>query len=109
MRESSLRLVLFPIFLFAPLTAAVGCGSVTPAASDAGGLDAPIGDTADAAPSEGRIGEACAALAKAVCDTRVACSNQTDATGVGIIRMFGTKAECLTRQALLCVTKFRAS
>ncbi|HEV3032902.1 MAG TPA: hypothetical protein VG319_14735, partial [Polyangia bacterium] len=58
--------------------------------------------------AEGRIIEACAAVAKATCDKRVSCSNKIDATGVGIVRQFGTMAECLTRQALQCLNAFRA-
>jgi hypothetical protein len=99
-----------------------GCGSVmAPASSDddggaaggpadaapeTGGADAPAGDTGG--PAESRIAEACAVVAKATCDKRVACSNKVDATGAGIVRMFGTMAECLARQALQCVDAFRA-
>ena len=98
-------------------SAALGCGGVTSAgafgdaavdsgtAADAPAADAPGGETQE---TEGRIAEACAAVAKAECDERVACSSQIDATGVGVIRMFGTVAECLTRQALQCTTAFHA-
>jgi hypothetical protein len=104
------------IVVLASLTTALGCGGVTSAVSgDAGGSDAPSGDTSPVAdapagetPAEGRIAEACAAVAKAVCDKRVACSGKINATGVGIIRMFGTMTECLTRQALQCTSAFKA-
>ena len=56
----------------------------------------------------GRIEEACAAVAQAECDERVTCSGKNNAAGVGVIRMFGTAAECLTREALQCTTAFRA-
>ena len=47
-------------------------------------------------------------VAKATCDKRVSCSGKIDATGVGIVRQFGTMADCLTRQALQCLNAFKA-
>jgi len=92
--------------------AALGCGGVTSALStDAGGPggDAPVGETSgETSGNEGRINEACAAVAKAMCDKRAACSGKLDATGVGVIRLFGTMAECLARSALQCGNAFRA-
>src|SRR5450432_815032 len=108
--------------LVAALCAAVGCGSVTPAGSPDGGAggsqmqDAPSAEApppadapaAETPPSENRIVEACAAVAKAACDKRVSCSGDVNAAGVGVLRAFGTMAECLVRQALLCTSAFRA-
>ena len=101
--------------VFVLLSGAMGCGGVTSAVStDAGGApsdatpsqtDAPA---TDAPTTEARITQACAAVAKAECDKRVACSSKINPTGVGVIRLFGTMAECLTREALLCTTSFRA-
>jgi hypothetical protein len=92
--------------VLALVAAAIGCGGVTPAASsDAAAADAPGGETQ--AP-EGKIAEACAAVAKAACDKRVACSSKIAPTGVGIIRMFGTMTECLARQQLQCLNAFHA-
>jgi hypothetical protein len=101
------QLVLFfAFFSFAFFAFALGCGSVAPDSSNDGAIaDAPV---SDGQPAAGRIGEACAAVAKAVCDKRVACSGKINVTGVGIIRAFGTMAECLTRQTLQCVNAFRA-
>jgi hypothetical protein len=99
-----------------------GCGGVTAAGSNDGGAggtgaggapssdaapvaDAPAGDTPA---TESRIVEACAAVAKAFCDERVACSGKINATGVGIIHLFGTMTECLARQALQCTAAFHA-
>ncbi|HVR00670.1 MAG TPA: hypothetical protein VMT47_00935 [Polyangia bacterium] len=102
------------ILLLALSPMALACGGVTSAvSSDDAGVDAPTGETAhEDAPSgdmaEGRIVEACAAVAKATCNKRVSCSGKIDATGVGIVRQFGTMAECLTRQALQCLNAFRA-
>jgi hypothetical protein len=104
MRSSRSRLV-----LFAAVTTALGCGGVTSAVSADGGADTQPGDgPSGETTAEGRIAEACAAVAKAACDKRVSCSGKINATGVGVIRMFGTMAECLTRQALLCMNAFRA-
>ena len=75
-------------------------------AADAPAADAPGGD--DSSGNEGRIATACATVAKAFCDKRVACSSTINATGVGIIRLYGTMAECLTRQALQCSSAFHA-
>ena len=104
------------LFALALVAAALGCGGVTSATSDAGGTAGSggfDGGGADAPsdgsqPPEGKIAEACAAVAKAVCDRRVACSGKINATGVGIIRMFGTMTECLARQQLVCVNAFHA-
>jgi hypothetical protein len=107
MRVSSKR----PIVVVAMFQAVLGCGGVTAAVSDSGagtagsGPDAPADETQ---PTEGHIAEACAAVAKAVCDKRVACSGKIDAAGVGIIRMFGTMTECLARQQLQCSNAFHA-
>jgi hypothetical protein len=100
----------------------LGCGGVTAAVSsnDGGGgstgtagaspSDGPAGDApaAETSQQEGRIAEACAAVAKAYCDKRVACSGKVNAEGVGIIRIFGSMSECLTRQALQCTSAFHA-
>jgi len=40
--------------------------------------------------------------------SHAACSGKIDAAGVGVIRMFGSMAECLTRQALMCTSAFKA-
>ena len=96
------------------------CGGVTAASANDGGagatgaaggpadgaaMDAPGADTPG---QEGRIAEACAAVAKATCDKRVECSSKIAATGVGIIRLFGTMSECLARQTLQCTAAFHA-
>jgi hypothetical protein len=81
-------------------------------AGGAGGapVDAPVADApgAETPEMEGRITAACAAVAQAFCDKRVACSNKIDAPGVGVIRLFGTMTECLARQALQCTQAFHA-
>jgi hypothetical protein len=92
---------------------ALGCGGVTAAVTpDAGGTDvaSPSDDGAggDTAGMEGKIAEACAAVAQAACDKRVACSGKINPAGVGIIRLFGSMNECLARQALQCTSAFRA-
>jgi hypothetical protein len=109
-----------PALVVAALSAALGCGGVTSAlsldgAAGSGGADAPAGadtplgaDAPGGETSEGRIAEACAAVAKAQCDKRVECSGKIDARGVGVIRMFGSMAECLARQALQCESAYRA-
>ena len=82
-----------------------GAGGAAGAPSDGAAVDAPGADTPE---QEGRIAEACAAVAKATCDKRVECSSKIAATGVGIIRLFGAMSECLTRQTLQCTAAFHA-
>jgi hypothetical protein len=105
--------------VFVPWVLGLGCGGVTAAVStnDGGGgtggapsVDAPVADApgGDTSGQEGRIVDACAAVAKAICDKRVACSGSVNATGVGIIRLFGSMTECLARQTLQCTAAFHA-
>ena len=87
---------------------ALGCGKVTPATTgDAAATPTSTSDAAakDAAPS---MAVACADLAKAECDKRVTCTNKINATGAGIVRVFGTMAACLTREALQCMATLTA-
>jgi hypothetical protein len=103
-----------PLVVLGTLVLGLGCGGVTSAVSSSDGGDdtgaTPTADApgADTPEQEGRIAEACAAVAKAICDKRVACSGKINTEGVGIIRMFGTMTECLARQALLCTGGFHA-
>jgi hypothetical protein len=104
--------------VLASVAAALGCGGVTSESADSGagagtagsGPDAPVSDGSgdESGPAEGHIAEACAAVAQAACDKRVACSGKIDAMGVGVIRLFGTMSKCLARQQLQCMNAFHA-
>jgi len=72
---------------------AFGCGQVTPGADAATAVTAAV---------------ACADLAQAECAKRVACFDKINATGTGILRVFGTMDECLTREALMCTNGLAA-
>ncbi|HEX4405680.1 MAG TPA: hypothetical protein VH560_12670 [Polyangia bacterium] len=88
--------------------ATLACGKVTPATSDSdAGVTTPSGHdaAADAGPT---VAVACADLAKAECQLRVTCTNKINATGAGVLRVFGTMQECLTREALQCTVTLAA-
>jgi hypothetical protein len=63
------------------------CGKVTPGT--------------DGGPAVTAAG-ACADVAKANCAKRVSCFDKINPTGTGILRVFGTMDECLTRETLMC-------
>ena len=103
MGERSGRLVI----VMAALAGALACGKVTPDATGAAGATQPKQDAA-AAETGPTVAQACADLATAECDKRVSCTNKVNATGAGLIRVFGTMANCLTRETLQCMSVLAA-
>jgi len=87
---------------------ALACGKVTPAKTGDDASVTPPSSDAAAKETAPTVAAACAELAKAECDKRVACTNKINATGAGIIRVFGTMTTCLAREALQCMATLTA-